>query len=444
MNILINTNLKLAKLLVLLFTAVAVGLLSSFYPIIFFLILVSSITGIFLIIAPYRFAAILIIFTAVSLDIVVNIEFFGFDGGSIYKLFILIFVIRVLLEKKDTINKRLFLPIIIVLSFLLTQTFLLGLYQQNVPLISSMTSFLGILSPFSLLLIKWPKHKVDNFLLLIGTLPIISSLSGLLLQGFGLWNTLGYEMASGVIRFRGLNTPAQLAELCFYSLFALIFLYNNKHDRKYILIVSLVTLILFATLTRTAIICSFLMLLYLFFVLIKKFLNGNGIYFFLLLFILLGSGFLSVYFLDSLIERTLGSLNGGEINSSGRELAWNYYLSFTEGYSMWGQGIGATTHIYETLIRGTNTQLVHFLAPHNEYIRYYLEIGIIGSLILLCLLLFLFIKTINFVEKKNVYLSLIFFAMFFLFSYFDNTLTSIQSVFPLMFILSLLNSKTNS
>ncbi|MRX54259.1 hypothetical protein GJU41_09765 [Bacillus idriensis] len=416
-----------------------IGAIVTISPIFILFLFLFLFASLFLFAQPFKFSFLIVVLTGISVDGIIKVSLFGFDFGSLYKLLTIILVISIIMKNKNNLNNKFLVPFAIVLSIILIQTIFLFLFQREIPLFRSMITFLGIASPLSLLLINWPKNYVNKILILITTLPIISVFIGVLFELLGLGNALRYEY-TGTIRLSGTNPPAQLAELCFYSIFISIYMFNKYKKYTYIILTFVNTVILFATLTRAAIICSFVLLIYLFYQIIKRFINGKWYYFFILGVALLSLTFIIFTFADSIIQRFSSGFNETGINSSGREEAWGFYLSFAENNEVFGKGLGATTHIYNENIARTGSFLKHFLAPHNEYVRFFLELGYFGISILLLFLVFLFIKTGNLIENTNRLFLYLFGVSFFILTYFDNTLTSIHSVYPLMYIFSLLNS----
>ncbi len=139
-------------------------------------------------------------------------------------------------------------------------------------------------------------------------------------------------------------------------------------------------------------------------------------------------------FIASMIARTeLETFNAeSSINLSGRDVAWEYFLEHVEGLNLFGGGLGSTVHITEG-VRAMNLYL--FVAPHNEFIRLYMELGWIG-----CTLFFLNILLIfryvykNSTKQTRVFLGLAFLG-FLIVTGFDNPFSTVQSYLPLALLL---------
>ncbi len=139
-------------------------------------------------------------------------------------------------------------------------------------------------------------------------------------------------------------------------------------------------------------------------------------------------------FVASMIARTeMETFNAeGSINLSGRDVAWTYFLEQVHGLNLFGGGLGSTSHITEG-VREMNLYL--FVAPHNEFIRVFMELGWIG-----CILFFLNIFLIfKYVFKKSTKQTQVFlflaFLGFLIITGFDNTFSTIQSYLPLALLL---------
>ncbi len=139
-------------------------------------------------------------------------------------------------------------------------------------------------------------------------------------------------------------------------------------------------------------------------------------------------------FVASMIARTeMETFNAeGSINLSGRDVAWTYFLEQVHGLNLFGGGLGSTSHITEG-VREMNLYL--FVAPHNEFIRVFMELGWIG-----CILFFLNIFLIfKYVFKKSTKQTRVFlllaFLGFLIITGFDNTFSTIQSYLPLALLL---------
>jgi O-antigen ligase len=73
------------------------------------------------------------------------------------------------------------------------------------------------------------------------------------------------------------------------------------------------------------------------------------------------------------------------IKTSGRTNAWQFYESFFWDNKWFGHGLGFSSNINE--LRGISSISRAFVSPHNSYLQLLLDIGVIGSSILLVILM---------------------------------------------------------
>ncbi len=141
-----------------------------------------------------------------------------------------------------------------------------------------------------------------------------------------------------------------------------------------------------------------------------------------------------VKFISMMIARTeMETFNAeGSINLSGRDVAWEYFLKQVHGLNLFGAGLGSTSDITKG-VKDFNLYL--FVAPHNEFIRFFMELGYIGATLffLNVFLIFRFVYK-NSTKQTKKFLVLAFIG-FMVITIFDNTFSTIQSYLPLALIL---------
>lgn len=69
---------------------------------------------------------------------------------------------------------------------------------------------------------------------------------------------------------------------------------------------------------------------------------------------------------------------------SGRDVAWNYFIGKANEYPIFGRGLGST------LVANDGSIFSGFVVPHNEYIRFYYDGGLVGAILLFLSLLLVF------------------------------------------------------
>jgi O-antigen ligase len=94
---------------------------------------------------------------------------------------------------------------------------------------------------------------------------------------------------------------------------------------------------------------------------------------------------------------SLAAAERGETTSSldTRLYRWKTLLPQWERSPVFGQGLGTTT-----TAESTSTNRLNFLLPHNEYIRYLVETGVVGVIILIASLTIL---VLNLVRKQKLF-----------------------------------------
>ncbi|MGF1753166.1 O-antigen ligase family protein [Vibrio makurazakiensis] len=148
-------------------------------------------------------------------------------------------------------------------------------------------------------------------------------------------------------------------------------------------------------------------------------------------------------FVMSIIERTKLSTfeGGGGINLSGREFAWEYFLNQIQGSNFFGGTLGAITQITEG-VKEFNLYL--FTVPHNEFIRFYIELGIVGVVVFFTNIFSVYLKTYKLSSyRTRRFLRYMFFG-FFILTVFDNSLSTLQSFVPLALLLKYINFRESN
>ncbi|SPT84469.1 Lipid A core - O-antigen ligase and related enzymes [Niallia circulans] len=307
-------------------------------------------------------------------------------------------------------------------------------------------SFSSYLLLFLMLMIRLRNEEIKRILDLIQKLPIFSVVFGLFFSLFTDWSVIKFEF-TGVNRLQGSNPPAHLAEICFVAIITSVglllkkdiqkTLYSSSTNKLYCYLL-INTLILILTFTRITLLGAGLIILYM---LIKKLYITiiNNRYSIPIVFITIISIFpaifIFIYMVKSILRRSTNE--GGGINTSGRYWAWKYFIDRANEYPVFGRGMGASQSLYDV------NPYKEFVAPHNEYIRSYLEVGILGSIIMIIFIL-VFIGWLIYSNKSNKLLSnkFIFISIISIgiVSYYDNLFVTIHFSLPfILLILCLVN-----
>ena len=225
---------------------------------------------------------------------------------------------------------------------------------------------------------------------------------------------------------QGANIPAHLAFLAFIALSVSIIEIRRNPERLlfYYAMTGLNLLILLSTGTRGPLIAVLVLVAVFFFDLIKQFIGGrvNRIVPLLLFIVVIVA---SVFWqLDNFKKRSFNRTTEEVVDTSGRAEAWAFFLDGVKDSPWFGRGLGSV------LVSNDGSIYHGFIVPHNEYIRFYYDGGMIGVMLLFLGLLYVF---------RNVYTRLApqlkpyFFAFIIgvlIYSISDNTLSTLQFVVP--------------
>lgn len=145
-----------------------------------------------------------------------------------------------------------------------------------------------------------------------------------------------------------------------------------------------------------------------------------------------------IYFLNialqPIIERSFTS-STGKLNTSGRFEAWEYWWEKSSPYRVLGMGIGS-------MKTSTDEAIVdNFTAAHNEYLRFIVESGIIGLVIIIVIIYILWrhILKYNILNRNNKYI-LFYMLGFMCLAFTDNVISSHRVWFIFSLCLSLMSN----
>ncbi|ULO06690.1 O-antigen ligase family protein [Paenibacillus sp. 19GGS1-52] len=368
--------------------------------------------------------------TAISINFLYDGSLFGVEILSLYKLGILMLLVPCILV--NGLRFRLSYPLwAMVILVCITFGFSIWLPQMSSSI--AIKAFIGLSLPFVFLLINWKKEVAERHIRMICLLPVVSVLAGVLLQLVHLHSLLDVEF-TGAVRIQGANIPAHLAMLAFMGV-AIPFIEikrNPQRARFFYIVLALNFFILVGTGTRGPILALSLMVLYYFYDILRQYVKGKTKYLIPLVcsIVLI---FAAVYSqLDNLEKRSFQRSTDTGVDLSGRAEAWEYFLNKVADSPWSGRGLGAVTVANDgTLYKG-------FVVPHNEYIRFYFDGGYIGSILLLLSLLAVFILVYKALAPPVKPFYLLFIAAFLIYSFSDNTLSTVQSIIPFCWYLNCL------
>ncbi|SEU00347.1 O-antigen ligase [Paenibacillus sp. NFR01] len=388
------------------------------------LLLVVSITR------PELISYLVLLTTSISINFLYPGNLFGIEILSLYKLVILMLLVPCILV--NGMRLKLSAPLWAMVALLLI-TFSFSNWLPPMSASIAVKAFIGLSLPFVFLLINWKKEVAEKQIRIIAMLPLMSVLAGIALQVVHLHSFLDVEF-TGAVRIQGANIPAHLAMLAFMGV-AVAFIEikrSTRHIRYFYVMLALNFLILVGTGTRGPVLALILMVLYYFYDISRLYLKGKSLYLIPLLcsaLLILSAVYLQ---LDNIKKRSFERTTETGVDLSGRAEAWEYFLNKVSDSPWSGRGLGAVTVANDgTLYKG-------FVVPHNEYIRFYFDGGYIGAVLLLISLLAVFMIVYRALAPPVKPYYLYFIAAFLIYSFSDNTLSTVQSIIPFCWYLNCL------
>lgn len=224
------------------------------------------------------------------------------------------------------------------------------------------TSFFAIVLGFSAFLIPWNERNRYIGLVALAWSSIACVVMGLLQKG-------ALFVDARIVSGTWLpHTPGSLAVV---GMFACIIL-KERYEKvfyQYLLFVNFI--IIAAAQVRGMLMCGAVIIIP---ELCRMFFKMKRSHVLLVVGIIVGGLVVLPDFILPLLERTFTS--SGTINSSGRLEAWPFFLELSKDYRGFGMGIGRIKTF-------ENQELVNFPSAHNEYLRFLVETGVVGLLLML-------------------------------------------------------------
>ena len=293
------------------------------------------------------------------------------------------------------------------------------------------TAFSTLSIGFLMFYIKWNENDVIKGLKVLSYLAIINVAIGILMEGFFLSSDLRI-VSSGII-----------SHLVFYSsigMYAAAVLVERFGKKKYGKIIIINLIITFLSQMRGGTIFALILFIPIIIPYIKKLKKRTVVYAVLFSPIII---FISYLMFGRMISRTLniGADYGvGFLNTSSRFYVWKETLKLSQGNRSMGLGIGYIKTLDEFFTK------LGFISPHNEYIKFFVESGYLGLVILIiCFIIIFFVVYKNNCfgkARKGMIISLIIGFMFYSFT--DNTISAVEFWAPFSLCLSLLYEKANA
>ncbi|MGX1191845.1 O-antigen ligase family protein [Metabacillus sp. SLBN-84] len=417
------------------FLGVTLGSLVSLYSVLPLIILAFLSISIWLISKPNNIPLLLLILSSLSLNLLLTFSIFGFDASTFYKL--LIIIVMLFSIRYYGINLLNLLPVI-SLFMILVFSYTFSSFHPRMSMVDPFISFIGLVAPFTILLVKWKTPISNKIISIIPLLSIFSVVVGFILAQAGLHDFILEEYYGGK-RLQGANIGPHLAMLAFLGMSISLIEIKRRPDKKmfFFFMAILNFLILLSTGTRGALISSIFIILVFIFNQLKEIMKGK-------IYVLVPIGIFVITVItllitqwENLIVRSFNA-NAGSIgiNLSGRDIAWKYFIENAVGSEIFGQGLGAV------LVANDGSLYSGFTVPHNEYIRFYFDSGFIGAILIFISLGIILVNIVLCLPNNIRILFLSLTIGFFVFTFVDNTLSTIQFVVPFCFYLSAIKSFT--
>ncbi|MFE4142772.1 O-antigen ligase family protein [Peribacillus sp. YIM B13472] len=419
--------------IIIIFLSIILGFLVSLSPVFTLIFFNVIIFLIWMLKKNNRIPIVLLISSSISINIIFSFNLLGFDTLTLYKLLV-IFIVLIFLKYYGA-NIKNGLPVL-ALFLLLMLSYTLSDLHPRLNTLDPFISFVGLVSSFLILIVKWDEKMSNRIIITIPFLPLISVFVGAGLDILGV-HPLITEEYSGGKRLQGANIGPHLAMLAFLGFCVSLIEIKRRANKKLLLFILSASnfLILLSTGTRGPLICCVVLIIVYLADNIKEIVKGRIFVIVpLSLFLITITTFLITQWQNIILRSFNSNTTDIGINLSGRDIAWRYFISQAKGAEIFGQGLGAV------LVANDGSLYKGFTVPHNEYIRFFFDNGIIGLILIFGSLLFVLINTGIRLQKKIHIYYFSFILSFLIYSFVDNTLSTIQFIVPFCFYISALSS----
>jgi teichuronic acid biosynthesis protein TuaE len=354
----------------------------------------------------------------------------GIETASIHKLIILVALIPFTLRYgfRQIVNA----PILafIVVLFL---TFTVSDRHPNLSMLQPFKSFLGLTLGWYIFNLKWKPKNINKYIFSLSIMAVINLGFGVILKIAGVRPFYHYDF-TGAFRLSGSSIAAHLAMLAYIGI--QVSINEVPRGKKNYLWLSLFNFaILVATGTRGATIGAIMLYIPYGYDQLKKILRGRTTPYFVLL--LVAGVVIALYGIPAVVTRTFGYIDiSGQLNTSGRLSAWEFFFTEAMENPLFGRGLGAGT------VANTGQVYAAFRVPHNEYIRLLIDGGIVGAVIVIFSFILVFRKIFRYIEPNTRHYLLFLYIGFAIYSFFDNTLSTTQFLLPFCWHLALIHTRS--
>lgn len=324
-------------------------------------------------------------------------------------------------------------PLLAVALTVLTSLTLADLHPK-LSLFQVIKSAFAFVVLFLFVNVNYSPSVIPRYLRMIGFLPIISVIGGLLAQAahlnspWGPWEVLPTEW-TGARRLNGLNISSFLAYFAFVAIFVNIYELMETKKKWLLGLAAINLIIIILTGTRTPTVAAMLLALSVLLFSGQRTLNIPTKVNITLASLLVIGGVLAIWW-PAIETRLIHGFGGGGAYLSGRDVIWEYFLQAFWENPWFGRGLGTGA----VLLIG---KLTVTTAAHNEYLRLLTDIGIVGLVLFIGSIAWWVRGQLRFMNRDERLLVLSFLLALALYTFTDNTLSAPPSLMA-MFALSLL------
>lgn len=228
-------------------------------------------------------------------------------------------------------------------------------------------SFIGSTAPFVLAFAAAPRRVWSSFCKGIVFIPLLSAGAAFLVWPTGLQSPFDANW-----RFQGMHSPPFLAGFAVTAVFAATLEYLRTYRMRWLLLGGVALAVLLATQARAPLIAVMLFLGIVFLLADRNVLPLKR-----KLDLVMGGLLPAAILLGPVAffaaDRFFG---GGDVNLSGRDVIWPYFMDAIDQRPLFGYGLGAGKLIVDP--EDPRIRLIRSNAAHNEYLRLAVDAGIIG------------------------------------------------------------------
>ena len=279
-------------------------------------------------------------------------------------------------------------------------------------------SFIGSTAPFVLAFAAAPRRVWSSFCKGVVFVPLVSAAAGLLAWPVGLAQAFDINW-----RFQGMHSPPFLAGFCVTAVFAATLEYLRSARMRWLLLGGCALAILLATQARAPLIAVFLFIAIVFLLADRRILPLKR-----KVDLVMGGMLPAALLLGPVMIFAADRLFGGgsDVNLSGRDVIWPYFVDAIDQRPLFGYGLGAGKLIVDP--EDPRIRLIRSNAAHNEYLRLSVDAGIVGcTLIFTSLLAWVWAGTRRVAAADRLVMRAAILAAL-LHSAFDNTLIAATAV----------------